>query len=85
MQTFDILKIIVSLTTETRYHSSVNASHVPWITFLNSIIKQLYNPFKYIYLCVWGLYGLQSAYPYPIKKRRIFVGLCHYYSSFDRN
>jgi hypothetical protein len=40
---------------------------LPWVTFLNSIIKKLYNSSKYMYLCVWCLYGLQGAYPYPMK------------------
>ena len=40
---------------------------LPWVTFLNSIIKKLYNSSKYMYLCIWCLYGLQGAYPYPMK------------------
>jgi hypothetical protein len=40
---------------------------LPWVTFLNSIIKKSYNSFKYVYLCVWCLYRLQGAYPYPMK------------------
>jgi hypothetical protein len=40
---------------------------LPWFIFLNSIIKKSYNSSKYIYLCVWCLYGLQDAYPYPMK------------------
>ena len=40
---------------------------LPWVTFLNSIIKKLYNSYKYMCLCVLCLYGLQGTYPYPIK------------------
>jgi hypothetical protein len=41
--------------------------NLPWVIFLNSIIKKLYNSSKFMYLCVLCLYGLQGAYPYPMK------------------